>query len=319
MTDNTRKVLNIILALAVSMAAWIFVVYNYYPMTNVKYSGIPVTYTGLQTLANRGYAVTEQERVRVDVTLQQRRVDTRNISAEDISVTADVSNLATGENTVVLSVKAPDGTSVSDTSFKTVTIDIESADSVDTEISVEYAEAPDDNAVPVVEDMSVSTATVIATEAKLAEIDRVAAVVDADDLGDRLRPLTVELAALDKDGNRVLNVVIAPETVSFKAMAGIERTVKLNVPVKDESDDSYERTYTAPQTVSIKGASTVVNGTGSISSDEVNIGYLYEDTDIPLEFTLPEGIYLSGDDSDLVLKVKVTEKVTEEEEGNDNS
>ena len=319
MTDSTRKVLNIVLALVVSMAAWIFVVYNYDPMTNVKYSGIPVTYTGLQALANRGYAVTEQENVRVDVTLQQRRVDTRNISAEDISVTADVSNLATGENTVVLTVKSPEGTSVSDASIKTVTIDIESADSVDADISVEYAEAPGDNAVPVVEDMSVSTATVIATEAKLAEIDRVAAVVDADDLGDRLRPLTVELAALDKDGNRVLNVVIAPETVSFKAMAGIERTVKLNVPVKDESDDSYERTYTAPQTVSIKGASTVVNGTGSISSDEVNIGYLYEDTDIPLEFTLPEGIYLSGDDSDLVLKVKVTEKVTEEEEGNDNS
>ena len=319
MTDSTRKVLNIVLALVVSMAAWIFVVYNYDPMTNVKYSGIPVTYTGLQALANRGYAVTEQENFRVDVTLQQRRVDTRNISAEDISVTADVSNLATGENTVVLTVKSPEGTSVSDASIKTVTIDIESADSVDADISVEYAEAPDDNAVPVVEDMSVSTATVIATEAKLAEIDRVAAVVDADDLGDRLRPLTVELAALDKDGNRVLNVVIAPETVSFKAMAGIERTVKLNVPVKDESDDSYERTYTAPQTVSIKGASTVVNGTGSISSDEVNIGYLYEDTDIPLEFTLPEGIYLSGDDSDLVLKVKVTEKVTEEEEGNDNS
>ena len=319
MTDSTRKVLNIVLALVVSMAAWIFVVYNYDPMTNVKYSGIPVTYTGLQALANRGYAVTEQENFRVDVTLQQRRVDTRNISAEDISVTADVSNLATGENTVVLTVKSPEGTSVSDASIKTVTIDIESADSVDADISVEYAEAPGDNAVPVVEDMSVSTATVIATEAKLAEIDRVAAVVDADDLGDRLRPLTVELAALDKDGNRVLNVVIAPETVSFKAMAGIERTVKLNVPVKDESDDSYERTYTAPQTVSIKGASDVVNGTGSISSDEVNIGYLYEDTDIPLEFTLPEGIYLSGDDSDLVLKVKVTEKVTEEEEGNDNS
>ena len=313
MTDQARKVLNILLALVVSMGAWIFVVYNYEPMTNVRYGGIPVTYTGLQTLANRGYAVTEQERAMVDVTLQQRRVDTGNISAEDISVTADVSNLATGENTVVLSVKAPDGTSVSDTSIKTVTIDIESADSVDMDISFEYSGAPEENDVPVVEEASVQVATVIATEAKLAEIDRVAAVIDPDELGSRLRALTLPLVALDKDGNRVLNVVIEPETVSFRAMAGVKRNVRLIVPVKDESgdSDSYERTYTAPETVEIRGSRTAVNATGSLSADEVNISYLYEDTEIPLEFTLPDGIYL-GDNGDLVLKVKVREKPDEE-------
>ena len=53
MSDKGRKIVNTILALLVSMAAWVFVVYNYDPMTKEKYSGIPITYTGLETLANR--------------------------------------------------------------------------------------------------------------------------------------------------------------------------------------------------------------------------------------------------------------------------
>ena len=83
MSDKGRKIVNTILALLVSMAAWVFVVYNYDPMTKEKYSGIPITYTGLENLANRGYAVAETNHERVDVTLEQRRIDTGNISSDD--------------------------------------------------------------------------------------------------------------------------------------------------------------------------------------------------------------------------------------------
>ena len=313
MSDKGRKIFNIILALLVSMAAWVFVVYNYDPMTKEKYSGIPITYTGLENLANRGYAVAETNHERVDVTLEQKRIDTGSISQDDISVTADVSQLASGQNTVVLHVEGPDGTSVSDVSLKTVTIDIESSDSEDMEISVEYPMTADDDAEPIIEDMSETEATVIATSDRLAKVDRVAAVIDPEDLNDKLKPLTVDLAALDADGNRVLNVVVYPQTVSFKAAAGYTKEVRLTVPVTDESDDNYERTYTVPDTIVIKGSKELVNKTGSITADEIVISWYYEDAEVPLTYELPEGIYLAEGYEDLVLKLTVTEKVVEEE------
>lgn len=314
MSDKGRKIFNIILALLVSMAAWVFVVYNYDPMTKEKYSGIPITYTGLENLANRGYAVAETNHERVDVTLEQRRIDTGSITADDISVTADVSQLASGQNTVVLHAEGPEGTQVSDISLKTVTIDIESSDSEDMEISVEYPVTADDDEEPIIEDLSETEATVVATEDRLARVDRVAAVIDPSDLNDKLRPLTVELAALDKDGNRVLNVVVYPENVSFKAAGGYTKEVRLNVPVKDDSDDSYERTCTAPETIVIKGSKDLINKTGSITANEIDVTYLYEDTEIPVEYELPEGVYLAKGYEGYVLKVKVVEKVEEEEE-----
>lgn len=314
MSDKGRKIVNTILALLVSMAAWVFVVYNYDPMTKEKYSGIPITYTGLETLANRGYAVAETNHERVDVTLDQKRIDTGSISPDDISVTADVSQLASGQNTVALHVEGPEDTSVSDVSLKTVTIDIESSDSEDMEISVEYLDASaDDDAEPIVEDLSETEATVIATSDRLAKVDRVAAVIDPNDLNDKLKPLTVDLAALDAEGNRLLNVVVYPQSVSFKAAAGYVREVRLVVPVKDDSDDNYERTYTVQDTIVIKGSKGLVNKTGSITADEIDISRYYEDAEIPLTFELPQGIYLEDGYDAPVLKLKVKEKAVEEE------
>lgn len=311
MTDRARKIFNIILAIAVSMAAWVFVVYNYDPMTREKYSGIPITYTGLDNLANRGYAVAETTHERVEVVLEQKRIDTGSITADDISVTADVSGLASGENTVALHAAGPEGTQVSDVSLKTVTINIESSDSEDMDISVEYPDTAEDNAEPIIEEMNYTTATVVATQDRLANVDRVAAVIDPADLTEKLRPLTVELAALDSSGNRVLNVVVYPEAVSFKAAAGYTKEVKLEIPVMDESDDNYERKYTAPETVMIKGSKALIGKTNSITANEIDIRWLYEDTEVPITFDLPEGIYLANDNDDLVMKVTVTEKKEE--------
>ncbi len=308
MTERARKIVYTILALLVSTGAWFFVVYNYDPMTSVRYTGIPVTYTGLDTLANRGYAVSESNHEVADVTLQQRRIDTANISADDISITADVSGLTTGENTVTLRTIGPEGTQVLDTSVKNITVEIESAASAEMPISVEYSEGAAENAEPIKENMSVENATVIATDARLAKIDRVAAVVDPEDLTDSLKSMTVTLAALDRDGNKVLNVLVYPETVSFRGAAGFTKEVRLVVPVKDGSDDSYERTYTLPETVTIKCKEDSIDSYTGITANEVDISGYYEDSDIPVTIDLPEGVYLADDQEELIMKLKVAEK-----------
>ena len=313
MTSQGRKVFNMILAILVAIAAWAFVVINFKPMTEVKYNDVPITYTGLVGLANRGYAVSEANHDSVDVRLQQRRVDTGSISDEDISVTADVSSLSTGENTVQLEVTGPEGTQVMDASLKAVTVNIESAASEEMPISFEYNDEAEENDLPIVTDPSAVMATVIATEDKLEKIDRVAAVIDPEDVGDKAKHLTLPLKALDKEGNEILNVVITPETVSFKVLAGHPKKVVLRVPVKDDSDDEYIRTYTAPEAISIKGGADVIGTTGSIEAKEVDITYVYEDTEIPLELIFPDGIYPLDGTDDMVLKVTVTEKKEEEE------
>ena len=314
MSSEGRKVFNIVLAILVAIGAWVFVVINYKPLTDVTYNDVPITYTGLVTLANRGYAVSGANHDTVNVTLQQKRVDTGSISADDIKVRADVSTLSSGEDIVSLEVSSPDGTSVQDVSVKTVALEIESAMSQTMPVSFEYSEGAEDDEVPLISDASVEDADVIATEDKLEDIDRIAAVISPEEIGTKRRLLTTRLMALDSEGNEVINVFINPETVSFRAASGHTKRVSLTAPVKDESDDSYKRTYKAPETIVVKGSEDAVKKLTGIKAKETDITYIYENTELPLELELPDGIYV--DEAEMpVLSVTVTEKKESDDGG----
>ena len=68
-----------VIAILVAIAAWVFVVYNYDPMTLVSYSDVPVNFTGERDLADRGLAVSSTNMETVNVTLSQRRIDGKKI------------------------------------------------------------------------------------------------------------------------------------------------------------------------------------------------------------------------------------------------
>ena len=114
MSDNGRKIINIIVSILVAVGAWTYVVYNNDPNTEVTYKDIPISFVGEDNLANNGLGVSQVSADTIDVTLRQKRIDTNNISAADISVIADVSDAAEGENGISLQIRGPEGTQVAE-------------------------------------------------------------------------------------------------------------------------------------------------------------------------------------------------------------
>ena len=97
MSESVRKAFNIIIALAVSLGAWTYVVYNNDPMTEMKYKDVPIVFEGEAALANSDLGISQVSDETVDVTLSQPRVKTNEISEEDIREIADVSEAIEGE------------------------------------------------------------------------------------------------------------------------------------------------------------------------------------------------------------------------------
>ena len=53
-----------------------------------------------------------------------------------------------------------------------------------------------------------------------------------------------------------------------------------------------------------------------ITAEEINIAGYYEDSEIPVAIEPPEGVFIvEGQEEQLVLKLKVVEKKTEEDDG----
>ncbi len=312
MSDGGRKILNIIIALLVSLGAWVYVVYNNDPMTEVTYKDIPITFQGENNLANKGFGVSQVSSDTIDVILRQPRVRTGEISAEDIVVIADVGDAVEGENGISLDISGPENTQVKEASKRSISVEVEAADSVEKEIVIEYLNNATSNE-PVTSAASSSRATVIGAASEIERVDKVAAQLELEATGNEPVNITSVLTALDKDGDPIEHVVIYPAEINFYAYNGATKSVSLIVDA-NQPDDDYDRTWTAPQEIVIKGSPNLLQNINQIHTQEIDLNYIYEDTELDLEYDLPEGVYVANESLGQKIKIKVTEKKTEDTE-----
>lgn len=314
MTPRGRKIVNMVLAVLVAIAAWVFVIINYDPMTDITYSDVPVTFTGEEALAERGLAVVQTSVSGLSVTLSQKRVDASRIGSEDITVLADLSECVAGDNRVDLKISGPEGTTVLKADKAVADVSVGRAKRDVRPIKVMYKDPEEENAELITFDLSNTEAEVVCTQDRLDSIDTVAAMLDYEDVTDDVKSYTVDLVALDKEGNVIPHVLINPEEISLDACAGFTKTVSLSVPVKNTQDDYYERKYTVPERMVIKGSLDDIDNIGTVRAYEVDISGIYEDTELPIEYNLPEGIYVADKSKGQVIKVTVSEKKTEDDD-----
>ena len=322
MNKGAQKLFNIILALLVALGGWIFVVYNYYPMTEVDYSDVPISFVGERALADRGLAVSSAENNTISATLNQKRVDVKKFAPTDIIALADISDCKAGENRVSVNVNGPTDTNVISSGPDHVTVNVERTDSAFMDIAVIYDKGAPENSEPIAKDLSIEQAEVVCAASKLNEVKSIAAVLDYNEVSSKVKSYTAKLVALDSDGEPVPHAVIYPEEISLDASNGVTKSVNLTVPVNSKVNDNYERKYSAPQTIKIKGNKEDLDKIASVSALEIDIRYVYEDEEIPIELDLPEGVYPANDSEAVVLKVTAvktpSEEKTEDGEANTN-
>ena len=319
MSERGRKFLNIIIAIVVAIGGWIYVVYNNDPMTEVRYKDIPISFVGEHDLANRGLGISQISTETIDVTLNQKRIETSQITADDITVIADVSDAAEGENGISLQISGPSGTQVAEAERRAISVNVEESDTVEKQIFVEYRDDPE-GLEPVTSNMTSTRATVMGAASEVERVDKVVALISHSDTSNRVWNFTTGLTALDEDGDEIEHLVIYPDEINFKAYTGVKKTVQLNVVTEEkkssedtdeEESDGYKRTYSAPDTIVIKGSEDVVSKIDSISTELIDINNMYESQEVELTYDLPEGVHLAYESEGLVMKVKVTKNESE--------
>jgi len=316
MAGSTRKGLNIVLALLVAVSGWIYVIYNFNPTYDVMYRGVEIDFTGEETLAANGLALSDVSDTTVDIKLTQRRVDTGKISADSISVVADVSDAGEGDNGISLQITVPENTSVKSVSTRSISVSVEEAETEEFEVEYEFSESPDASLEPIVSNVSVQRVLATGTSKDIDKIAEVKVLVDFSDVGSETKTITEEPLAYDSDGKVIENVYISPDEVTADISAGYTKEVKLVANVTDgtESDDDdddsdkgdgYTRTYEIPDTVVIKGSADAIANIDSIGTEDIDISVYDEDTEIELTYDLPSGVEIADDSEGQTIKVTV--------------
>ena len=307
-SDSVLKVLSVILAFIL----WFAIVDANNPLDNKSLRVSYILGVSGETLFIDGDTFKNVESVdtRIDLSLRGRKEILDNTSAEDFTVSLDLTDVnESGVQNVPLIVKSDKiGVSVADYSPKTISVNFEKIIEASYPVSVKVGNNVIEEGY-VIAKTSVSPQT-IQLRGFESIINRISTVqvhvekVDIDAKIDQSKSMRMICKYFDADGNEVTDLDIN-ESVDVTITAG--REVQLNYNVTGTPDSgSYEKEVTiTPSTVVIIGSPSVISDIESLGTSEVSIEGINEDLSTPVDIVLPYGVTLA----DPSLKPTVTVKL----------
>ena len=140
-------------------------------------------------------------------------------------------------------------------------------------------------------------------------MDAVKLELDADKVTDKAREFSANAIPVDGSGRQIKYLMTGPGRVAVTAYKGEVKTVKLKVSVTNNLDGTLDRTYSAPNTISIKGRSKDIKDISEISTEKMDISSITETGDINIKYDLPKGVSIANESRNVKLKIKVNQNI----------
>lgn len=301
---NNKK-FNIVLSIIIAIGLWAYVIGETNPTDTKTFRDIPITLIHAEALEDSDLAVLETSADTMSVTLSGTRSNVNKISEKDIVATVDLADAAKGRNELKIYVRVPEKVEIEETSINKLTVVVEGKKSKEVDIDVEYLGNFENEEEPITVEMSRESVVVSGPASLVNKVTSVRADVAEGKVTDTLKTIKSKLTPVDKTGAEVKKVELSAKSVSVTAELARTKTVPLQVPITDDSSDTLSKQTTVPKTITIKGKSSDLEDVNSITTEEIDITDVTENTSINLVPILPDNIQVSEQSNSLVLVVKV--------------
>jgi YbbR domain-containing protein len=297
---------NMILSLIIAVALWAFVTGEVDPSTTHRYTSIPVTITGLETLHYRGLDVRDPGDITADVTLSGKRSTLSKIDSSDIKVTADASEASEGKNELDLNISTPKDTKVSKTSPYVISVTVEERVSATKKVKVSYSGTGMDNAEPGDAETDPKSVTVTGARSSVARVDHVDAKIDLSKIKNSKISEEVTGVPVSSGGKEIGYLDLSDQKIKVTGTLEKTKKVSLNVKTTGSVSSRYEvASMNVPDTITIKGSEKKLEDIDSVSAKDVDISGVTKTVTIPLDLDLPDGISVADSSKDAGIRIVI--------------
>ena len=288
----TRKRIDIIISIAAAILLWFYVINIANPPVQVTLRDIPVTVTGEEELAKNKLAPVTTEGYTAVVTVSGPRNVVNKVKAEDVKLSADISELTLGVGTAQIASAVPSGITVAEIQSPAIEVVVEELATVSKPVEVVLTGSAEGREATLL----TSTLTQVEVSGATSKLAQVAAVkVNGDISGAELdKPEELMLAAtpVDSEGKAVTGVKLAHESIGVTAVIYQTKTVPLEVPVEGSIwEGAVLKETEIGKSIVIKGPASRLSQTSGITAKAVNIEGIYETTVFDVEPALPGGVF----------------------------
>ena len=305
---QNQKTIDIVISVVGAILLWIYVINIVNPTVSTVIRDVPINISGAATLVERGKALASSESYSTNVTISGPRNEVNKITADDISLLADVSYLSTGRQTVEIRADLPTHITLESIQDSTVSVVIEDYVTAPKPVDIVLSGEDSGEEISIIS-VSLSQVDVSGAASAVAKVAALRANGDMSDAGlDKVQELSLAIAPVDDSGKVVENIRIAQDAVGVSAIVYQTKDVPLKVTFTGSIWTGAVMAETqTPLSVKIKGPAEVLSQISEIDSSPINIEGIYETTSYDVEPVIPAGAFLSETVETLQAKVVIEE------------
>jgi len=306
MLQNNK--INLIISILAAIAIWVYVVVEITPDENRTIRNVPVTLTNIDSLEERGLALTGDDDFSVDVVIRGSRSDISQISTDDIEATANVFGYPEGEHDLRVVVTVPDKVNLVDIRPSMITITIDKYVTASKPIQIKYEGEFANNTEPGFITMVPEEMEVTGAESVIDTVSSVVAMINSDDVKDVETTVDARAIPINDAGEPIDGVNLSQENVSVTLTLTHLKTVGLRVPIEGEAAEGFEVATTKfPNEITIRGVKAQLDNISYIEADAIDISNFSETTEIYLSFNLPNRIKIIDDLDNFSIIIEIQE------------
>lgn len=310
-SDTFLKIVSVVIAIML----WAYVIEVTDPVKKQTYTDIPVRLLNVESLTDRGLALSGEATYTVDVVAQAKRADLSGITSSDILAEADLFGYSMGKNFIPVIVTAPKGVTVLEVNPVKINVVIEELIEVAKPIKVVFTgqleegiEAGQVNTKPEVILVSGARSEVSAVSHIKAEVNMSKLTVDGNTVQTRA-------VAVNSEGDVVQNVKLSSPYIDVTAKLYSVKEVPMIVEITGEVAPIYEVTeLNVPEVIKIKGTESSLKDIDVLTAAAIDVSSVSNTSSIPIDIPLPEGVeFASGYENitaDIKIKPVATKKFT---------
>lgn len=304
MLENRKS--RLVISFILAVALWFYVVGQLDPVTKKTYRGITISLANEQSLSDNGMAVLDASDDSLRVTVSGKRNAISRLSKADIVATVDLTNAAEGANKLPIDLKIPENIEIDNQSLNEITVNVEERITETKEVKVTYTGDYQEDMEPTTIKTDPEAVDVSGAKSIVNKVSYVKAEIAADEMPDELSSSASMLIAANSSGKAVENVSLSSTQCKVTSIMYGLKSVKLHVPVTDNSNDGYKRTVSCQSKIKIKGPAADLAKIKKIEAEAVDITNVRINTKITVVPILPEGIYVADRDKEITLTVEAS-------------
>ena len=299
MKSTKRKILNMALAVLISMGLWLYVVNVENPTGSGHLRDLAVEVQGEETLESRGLMVTELSQERMNLKVTGKKKTLMRLDKKNVYLTVDVSSITeVGEWDVTCRPVFPtqvsaDSITVSSWNDMKVTVTVRKQESKTIPVRGEFIGTEADGCLAGAVETDPATLVVKGPSESLDQVSYALVQVGGESVSDTIQEqINVVLMGTDGQAADVKNVTISATSVQVTVPVRRVVSIPLTVTLQSGGGATAED---ADFTISPVSVTVVEEGDGSdlpesISLGTIDLSQVYGKTSYSLPIQLPEGV-----------------------------